>query len=94
VAPTLNRAGTRAVQAAYESTTFVDNDLVMTLDKVVAHAQNAHALASGDTTTASRVVELTRHAIRSWRHLAGLDNAHDISAAPLDSAPQLIGIAA
>jgi hypothetical protein len=89
VAPTLNCAGMRAVQAAYESTTFVDNDLVTTLDKVVGPAQNAHALASGDVTRASRVVELTSHAIRSWRHLAGLDNAHDISAAPRDRALQL-----
>jgi hypothetical protein len=91
VAPTLDCAGMRAVQAAYVSTTFVDNDLLITLDKVVAHAQNAHALASGDTTTASRIVGLTRHAIRSWRHLAGLDNDGDISPAPLDSAPQLVG---
>lgn len=45
----------------------------MSLDQVVVHAQNARALASGDTTTASRIVELTGHAISSWRHLAGLD---------------------
>ena len=34
---------------------------------------NAHALAS-EKTTASRIVEFTRHAIRSWRELAGLDS--------------------
>jgi hypothetical protein len=90
VAPTLNRAGMHAVQAAHESTRFVDGDLLMALDKVVGHAQNAHALASGDATTASRIVELTRHAIRSWRHLAGLDSAHDISPVPLDRALQLV----
>ena len=66
-------AGMRAVQAAYESTTFVDNDFLMSLDKVVAHAQNAHALASGDASTASRMTELTGHAIRAWRQLAELD---------------------
>ncbi|MGA8544628.1 MAG: hypothetical protein WB785_05155 [Mycobacterium sp.] len=73
VATTLRGRGMRAVQAAYESTRFVDSDLPTTLDKVVVHAQNAHALASGDTTTASRITELTGNAISSWRHLAGLD---------------------
>jgi hypothetical protein len=59
-----------------QSTTFVDNDLLMALDKVGVHAQNAHALASGDATTAStasRITELTGHAVRSWRRLAQLD---------------------
>jgi hypothetical protein len=85
VATTLSGAGMRAVQAAYESTTFVDNDLLMALDKLVVHAQNAHGLASGDATTASRIIELTGHAIHSWRHLAGLDRdtARDMSQAPL-----------
>jgi hypothetical protein len=76
VATTLSDAGMRAVQAAAESTTFVDNDLLMALDKVGVHAQNAHALASGDATTAStasRITELTGHAVRSWRRLAQLD---------------------
>jgi hypothetical protein len=81
VASTLSGAGMRAVQAASESTAFVDNDLLMSLDKVVAHAQNAHGLASGDATTARRMTELTGHAIRAWRQLAGLaqDTARDIS---------------
>jgi hypothetical protein len=70
-----------AVQAASESTTFVDNDLLIALDKVVVHAQNAYALASIDTATASRITELTGHAINSWRHLADLDNASDVSPA-------------
>jgi hypothetical protein len=85
VATTLNGAGMHAVQAAYESTTFVDNDLLMALDKVVVHAQNAYALASIDTAAASRITELTGHAIRSWRDLASLDNASDVSSALLDS---------
>jgi hypothetical protein len=73
VATSLTGAGRRAVQAAYESTTFVDENLMTSVDKVVAHAQNAHALASGDATTASRMTELTGHTIRAWRQLAGLD---------------------
>jgi hypothetical protein len=73
VAATLTGAGMRAVQAAYESTTFVDKNLLMSLDKVVSHAQNAHALASGDTTAAGRMTELAGHAIRAWRRLAGVD---------------------
>ena len=80
VASTLSGIGMRAAQAASDLTAFVDNDLLMSLDKVVAHAQNAHGLASGDTTTVSRTIELTSHAIRSWRQLARLaqDTARDI----------------
>jgi hypothetical protein len=84
VATTLSGAGMRAAQAAYESTTFVDNDLLMALDKVVAHLQNAHALASGDAPTASRITEFAGQAIRSWRQLAGLDEQR---ALPASSAP-------
>ena len=73
VATTLSGRGTRALHAAYESTRFVDYDVLSALDKVVTHAQNAHALASGDATTAHRITELTGHAISSWRQLAGLD---------------------
>ncbi|MFZ0905898.1 MAG: hypothetical protein WAN71_18925, partial [Mycobacterium sp.] len=86
-AATLGGRGVRAALAASESTTFVDNDFLTALDKVVVHAQNAHAVASGDTTTASRITEFTGHAISSWRHLAGLDedNARDISPATLEA---------
>jgi hypothetical protein len=92
VAATLGGRGMRAVQAAYESTTFVDNDFQAALDKVVVHAQNAHAVASGETTTASRITELTGQAISSWRQLAGLDEntAREINTAPLDGALQLV----
>jgi len=87
VAETLAGAGARAVQAAYETTTFVDNDLLMALDRVVIHTQNAHALASGDTATATRITELTGHAISSWRRLAALgeDKVRDISSATLEA---------
>jgi hypothetical protein len=83
VAETLASAGARAVQAAYETTTFVDDDLLMALDRVLIHTLNAHAHGSGDASTASRITELTGHAIRSWRHLAGLDeqSARDMSQA-------------
>jgi hypothetical protein len=46
---------------------------VIALDRVVAHAQNAHAMASRDSNTASRIADFAGHAIRSWRDLAGLD---------------------
>jgi hypothetical protein len=86
IATTLSGAGMRAVQAAYESTTFVDNDFLMALDEVVVHAQNAYGLTSGDAKTASRIIELTGHAIRSWRQLAGLQGtqARTIGPAILD----------
>jgi hypothetical protein len=87
IATTLSGAGMRAVQAAYESTTFVDNDFLMALDEVVVHAQNAYGLTSGDAKTASRIIELTGHAIRSWRQLAGLQEtqaARTIGPAILD----------
>jgi hypothetical protein len=86
----LNAAGLYALRAAYESTTFVDTHLRPTVEEVTVHALNAHALAS-EGTTASRIVEFTRHAIRSWRHLAQLDNAGNISPAPLARELQLVG---
>jgi hypothetical protein len=93
VATTLTDAGMRAAQAAYESTMFMDNDLLLALDKVVVQAQNAYALASGDVSTASRITELTGHAIRSWRQLAGLEEAkaRDVSPARLAGELQLAG---
>ena len=91
VAATLSGAGMRAAQAASESTTFVDNDLLMALDNVVVHAQNAYALASGDASTASRIAELTNHAIDSWRRLAGLEEAREVTPAPQARELQLAG---
>ncbi len=93
IAPTLNAPGLYAVWAAYESTTLVDNHLLVTVDQVTAHALRVHALAA-EGTTASRIVKLTRHAIRSWRDLAGLDNAGDTTPAPLDRELQLVTVAA
>ncbi len=77
----LSGAGSRAVRAAFESTRFVDGELLTSLDRVVAHAENAHALASGDRNTADRIAEFTGHAIRAWRDLASL-NDHDFAESP------------
>jgi hypothetical protein len=92
VAAPLCGAGKRAAQAAFESTRFVDNDLLVALDRVIAHAETAHAWASGTTSTASRITEFTGHAIRSWRDLAGLDQqtAHGVGPVPLTPELQLM----
>ncbi|MDT5089393.1 MAG: hypothetical protein QOG47_2100 [Mycobacterium sp.] len=75
VAATLDGAENRAVRAAFESTRFVDGELLTSLDRVVAHAEKAHAMASGSAGAASRIVEFTGQAIRAWRELANLDRA-------------------
>jgi hypothetical protein len=60
-----------AVRAARQSTALVDTDDWDTLDAVTGNALKAHRLANADG-GAARIVEITRHAIRSWRRLAGL----------------------
>jgi hypothetical protein len=70
--PTIHVAGLYAVRAAYQSTALVNTDHSATLDAITGHALHAHTLATRGT-TATPIVELTRHAIRSWRDLAGLD---------------------
>ena len=60
-----------AVRAAYQSTALVDTDDWDTLDAVTGNALKAHRLANGDD-GAARILDVTRHAIRSWRRLAGL----------------------
>jgi hypothetical protein len=67
-----------AVRAAYESTAIVDTHHQAALDAVIGNALRAHILASGDSRR-NRIVELTRHAIRSWRDLAGLANPSEPS---------------
>jgi hypothetical protein len=75
MSPTSNGAGAFAIRAAYESTTLVNvRHYQSTLDAATAFAMRAHARAAANT-AASRTVELTRQAIASWRHLAGLDNS-------------------
>ena len=69
--PTVHVAGLYAVRAAYHSTALVHTDRQATLDAVIGNALHAHTLATGGT-MATPIVELTRHAIRSWRGLAAL----------------------
>jgi hypothetical protein len=85
--------GWYAVRAACESTALVDSRLRVTLEQVTAHALRAHAMAHAGT-MASRIVELTRQAIGSWRELAGLDKADDTRSAAADSAARLVVVPA
>jgi hypothetical protein len=77
--PTIHVAGLYAVRAAYRSTALLDTGHRATLDAVTGNALHAHALATGGprrgrrATTATPIVELTRHAIRAWRSLAALN---------------------
>jgi hypothetical protein len=48
-----------------------DAQVTDTLDAVAGNAVRAHRLANLDD-DATRIAEVTRHAIRSWRRLAGL----------------------
>jgi hypothetical protein len=88
--PTVHVAGLYAVRAAYQSTALVDTDHRATLDAVTTNALHAHTLAT-EGTMATPIVELTRHAIRAWRSLAGLDTQSDLSRTSVDSARQLMG---
>ena len=62
-------------------------------DAVTGCAARAHALATGDTLE-NRVVQLTRRAFRSWRDVAGLDNASRADQAAVDNAARLIAVPA
>jgi hypothetical protein len=93
IGPTGNVAGRYALQAAYESTALVDTHHQAALDAVTGCALRAHALATGDTMENS-VMQLTRRAIRSWRDLAGLDNARRVDQAAVDNAVRLIAVPA
>ena len=73
---TLGLGGLDAVRAAYQSIALVDTDHRATLDAVTGNALRAHTLAT-EGTTATSIVKLTRHAIRSWRGLGELDNQSD-----------------
>jgi hypothetical protein len=90
---TANVAGRYALQAAYASTALIDTHHQVAVDAVTDYALRAHALATGGTVE-NRVIELTRSAIRSWRDLAGLDNARRMDQAAVDNATRLIGVPA
>jgi hypothetical protein len=93
VSPSVNVPGRYARQAAYESIALVDTHHQVALDAVTGCALRAHALASGDTME-DRVMQFTRSAIRSWRDLAGLDNARRVDQAAVDNAVRLIAVPA
>jgi hypothetical protein len=93
IGPTGNLAGRYALQAAYESIALVDTHHQVAVDAVIGFAVRTHALATGDTMQ-NRVMQLTRRAIRSWRDLAGLDNAHRVDHAAVDNAVRVIAVPA
>jgi hypothetical protein len=72
--PTSNAAGAFAIRAAYASTALANaRHYQSTLDAATAFAMRAHARAAAGTAS-NRTVEVASQAIRSWRHLAGLDD--------------------
>jgi hypothetical protein len=85
VCATLVGVGVYAVRAPYQSTALVDTGRCGTLDAVTGNALRAHELAT-ESTGAARIVEITRHAIRSWRRLAQLDDPGHIESASVDNA--------
>jgi hypothetical protein len=89
--PTLRVGEMYALRAAYHSTALVDTDHRATLDAITGYALRAHAQGAGGV-RATPVVKLTRHAIRSWRHLAGLDSQSDTNWTSVDSAWRLTGV--
>lgn len=82
---TLAGAGRYGVRAAYQSTALVDTEHSETLDAITGNALRAHTLATHGT-GAARIVEVTRHAIGSWRQLAQLDDPGHIDPASVDNA--------
>jgi hypothetical protein len=89
--PTLRIGGMYAMRAAYHSSALVDTDHRATLDAVTGYALRAHRHAIGGP-RATPIVNLTRHAIRSWRELAGLDTQSEADSTSVGSARQLIGV--
>ena len=88
--PTLRLGGLYAMRAAYHSTALVDTNHRAKLDFITGNALRAHTLATGGT-KAAPIVKLTRHAIHSWRGLAGLGNGRAIDSGAVHNAMQLIG---
>jgi hypothetical protein len=74
-----------AVRAAYQSTALVDTEHWVTLDVVTGNTLCAHALATAGTGP-DRIVDITRHAIRSWRGLAQLDDPGRTEPTSVDNA--------
>ena len=68
-----NPAGLWALQTAYHSIDLI-TDPRTALDILARDAVRTHGLASGGT-PASRILELARHAIDTWRHLGAFDQS-------------------
>jgi hypothetical protein len=85
VSATLAGAGLYAVRAACQATALVNTEHWETLDAVTGNALRAHTQAT-EGTEAARIVEVTRHAIHSWRRLARLDDPGHIDPKSVDSA--------
>lgn len=90
---TVDPAGFCAVRAAHQSTAPINTDHDPTLDAVTGHALRAHRRAAA-VTESSRAIELARHAISSWRELAGLENVNEIDPASVETALQRIWVLA
>jgi hypothetical protein len=84
IGPTTH-SGSVCLQAAYASTAVVDTRDAATLAAVAGNAPRANAFATEDN-RAVRIVEVTRHAISSWRRLAELDDPGHIDRTSVDSA--------
>ena len=88
ISPTVNAAGRYALQAAYDYRT------VRAPTPVALDAVTGCALGALGERARNRVMQLTRRAIRSWRDLAGLDNASRVDQAAVDNAVRLIAVPA
>ena len=76
-------AGLWALQTACHAAELIDPRQGRALELVTRDAVRTHGLAAGATRRA-RIVDLTRHAIGTWRRLAGLDQAGGIAPASID----------
>jgi hypothetical protein len=100
--PTLHVAGLYALRAAYHSATPLNAENHETLDAIAGFALQAHMLAAADrprwsrrkASTAAVFVELTRHAIQTWRRLGGLDSSGEMDSTSVHNVAQLIGTSA
>jgi hypothetical protein len=83
VSGTLAGAGRYAVRTAYQSISLVGAQHRATLDAVTGYALHAHTTATVSL-GAVAIVEITRHAIGSWRRLAQLDNHGRVDSALIE----------
>jgi hypothetical protein len=86
IRPTLDISGLYAARAAYQSTAIIDTQNWATVDAVTGYALRAHVLATDGPAASTRIVELTRCAIGSWRHLTGPNTPADLDPTAVASA--------